>query len=84
VLDAVLPLQLPGVAARGRIAVRVAQEGHAVAQGRLVVVAAEMAARHRVVEDEARAADQVRAGVVDRAVVEEEVRPPLGSMARGW
>ena len=52
---------------------------------RVVLIArvAEVAVRHRVVEDEARAADEVaRRAVVDAAVVLEEMKEAAGRIAR--
>lgn len=70
---AVVPVDLPCVAA-ARLRMRALHESQAVARSVEVLRIPEAPIRHRMVEDEARAADQVaRAPVVHRAVVLEEV-----------
>ena len=67
-------VQQPGIAAGRRLPMALAQECQAVPYRLQVSRVAEPAIGHRVVEDEARAADQVaRPRVVDRAVVAIEV-----------
>jgi hypothetical protein len=63
---------------------RVAQERERVTSVVLMLLAAEMTERHRVVEDEARAADKVtRGAVVDRAVVLEKMKKTARVVAGG-
>ena len=82
-LAAVRPAQLPGVAARGGVAMHVAQEADAVAGRVAPLHVAEAARGHRVVEDEARAAHEV-AGVpvVHLAVVLEPVEEAAARVER--
>ena len=80
---AVAPLQFPRIAARVGIAVYAAQESQAVTQALAVGFLAELAQCHRVVEDEAGAADQVtRVGVVDGAVILVEVMEAAAGIDR--
>ena len=68
-------IQNPGIAAGGGIAMPGAQEKQAVLHGAEVIRVAELPPRHRIVEDEARAAHQVsRMGVVDRTIVAPEMK----------
>jgi hypothetical protein len=81
---AVAPFDFPVVAFIHRVPVRVAQERERVTGVVLMLLAAEMTKRHRVVEDEARAADEVsRGAVVDRAVVLEKMKKTARVVAGG-
>src|ERR1700676_2725816 len=67
---AVAPFDFPVVAFVHRVPMRVAQERKRVPGVVLMLLAAEVAEGHRVIEDEARAADEMaRGAVVERAVV---------------
>src|ERR1700710_547753 len=72
---AVAPFDFPVVAFVHRVPMRVAQERERVPGVVLMLLAAEMAKGHRMVEDEARTADKVsRGAVVDRAVILEKMK----------
>ena len=80
----VAPFDFPVVAFIHRVPMRVAQERERVTGVVLMLLAAEMAEGHRVIEDEARAADKVtRGAVVDRAVVLEKMKKTAGVVAGG-
>src|SRR3546814_993039 len=73
-VDRLAVQQQPGVTAGLAVAMRAAQIRNAMRDGIPIRRLAEVAPRHRVVEDETRAADEVPcAGVVDAAIVVEEM-----------
>src|SRR5713226_700063 len=81
---AVAPFDFPVVAFVHRVPMRVAQERKRVPGVVLMLLAAELAEGHRVIEDEARAADEMaRGAVVDRAVVLEKMEKTARIIAGG-
>src|SRR5471032_1060804 len=80
----VAPFDFPVVAFIHSIPMRVAQERERVTGVVLMLLATEMAKGHCVIEDEARAADEVaRGAVVDRAVVLEKMKKTARVVAGG-
>ena len=74
---AILPVDQPGVAARGRVKERGAQKLQRMPHARLVTRLARGAVEHGVRDHKAGGADEVAGvGVVDRAIVQKEVELP--------